>query len=405
MNGWHNEGAALIYPATSALLWGDLKTAIVCYIFVVITLSCLAVTVGLKYKERFYKAVGILGTMLVGFSIVLTVTSNGWMVGSVRSRCSYWDYGGREIDGANIGVNVGLHSVNITLKGYVDGKWIYNNERYSWYSIGEIQNEFRVAMVRGTPDAIIHTLGHFLPDEGGLRWGRRLRTAGYYTSALLWTSLACWFLSNLILFIATGTSAWHFMLTGTLMISAVISYCVSAPNVRIAYEERQMVLAFGWAFWVVVVTGSLTFIVGFLLLVTNNCFPEKLVMIGLGDDSAQYTTAGEESLGEGRKKGGKQNGHGFVNAGYVQDTSDSTSSAALRVESERKDFDGQLNGSQNKIEDRRVSSDDTHASNELGTLHIEMDTTTNYEETNESTIDDGKATNIRISETDIYTRL
>ena len=89
-----------------------------------------------------------------------------------------------------LGVNIGLNSVNVTLKAlplYNQSSDIDYNERFHWDGATQIREEYRAALHKGLPFPILTVGEYFTVDAEGFCWGRNYREAGYYTSIFLWS--------------------------------------------------------------------------------------------------------------------------------------------------------------------------------------------------------------------------
>ncbi|VDN37145.1 unnamed protein product [Cylicostephanus goldi] len=98
---------------------------------------------------------------------------------------------------ARIGVNVGLTSINITLRyedrvvtdpySRIDMSQLYYNEKFdiSGVPVSSMVEELRSAYQRGLPYPILSVLEYFSLNQDAFDWGRHYRTAGHYTHAAL----------------------------------------------------------------------------------------------------------------------------------------------------------------------------------------------------------------------------
>ncbi|XP_066961164.1 dual oxidase maturation factor 1-like isoform X2 [Macrobrachium rosenbergii] len=210
--------------------------------------------------------------MLLALFIMLCNFGQDWEVGFIRTRTPYKAGTADQID-AEIGVRLGLRSVNITLKGKpqnesssLAGETINYNERFSWVwaqgrpgfgpYAGHIQRDFRAAQQRGSPYPILWVAEYFTFDGDGIRFGRHYRTAGWYSHILLWAAFPAWVMTVLLFKMVIRYAALALVLTGVLLlIPAVIWSCYRNPiELEIPFEGGILTTKFGWCFYLALLT-------------------------------------------------------------------------------------------------------------------------------------------------------
>ena len=113
---------------------------------------------------------------------------SAWHTADVEISSAYRAFSKEKVMGT-LGVNIGLNSVNVTLKAlpiYNQSSDIDYNERFHWVGATQIREEYRAALLKGLPFPILTVGEYFTVDAEGFCWGRNYREAGYYTSIFLW---------------------------------------------------------------------------------------------------------------------------------------------------------------------------------------------------------------------------
>ena len=117
---------------------------------------------------------------------------SAWHTAEVEISSAYRAFSKEKVMGT-LGVNIGLNSVNVTLKAlpiYNQSSDIDYNERFHWAGATQIREEYRAALLKGLPFPILTVGEYFTVDAEGFCWGRNYREAGYYTSIFLWSGFA-----------------------------------------------------------------------------------------------------------------------------------------------------------------------------------------------------------------------
>ena len=122
--------------------------------------------------------------------LIISVGQHGsaWHTAEVKIQSAYRAFSREKVMGT-LGVNIGLNSVNVTLKAlpiYNQSSDIDYNERFHWYGPTQIKEEYNQALLKGLPFPILTVGEYFTVDAKGFCWGRNYREAGYYTSIFLW---------------------------------------------------------------------------------------------------------------------------------------------------------------------------------------------------------------------------
>ncbi|ODN06277.1 Dual oxidase maturation factor 1 [Orchesella cincta] len=247
---------------------------------------------------------------------MLSKYGTGWHVAD-SSIMSYYRAFSRDKLAADIGVHVGLTHFNVTLQGLPSRNEslasdylredIDFNERFHWVSATDIHDEYREALVKGLPYPILTVVEYFSVDEEGFCWGRQYRLAGYYGAILLWASFASWLLMNLLLVVVPRYGAYQMVITGGLMLLTNALYYLLIPSkpLVIRFEDQFLMFKFGWCFWLVMIAGSLCFLVGAIISTVDLLYPHKfstILEVDYGTPFDRHVII-EESHYTRRKKG------------------------------------------------------------------------------------------------------
>jgi hypothetical protein len=271
----------------------DVTTAIVTYLSIVLAASLLMVVVGTRGNERWTTFFRLLLSLHTGVIIIVCIVGQHWQTSQVRSHCEYTP---EVTDGiiADIGIHVGLKSVNITLRtangSLTTSRFagtVNYNEEFSFNHVRDIKDSYILALERGLPRPILYSLEYFNSDEGGFTWHRAMRTAGHLTYILLWTALVVWFIANVLLCFVLSRGLAMLTLSGCLMVTAVIVYHAMQPTMPLVvpFEDATLRPNYGWCFWLCFAAGILASVAGIVLLVLHARYPTATNRIFLISDT------------------------------------------------------------------------------------------------------------------------
>ncbi|KAL4239492.1 regulation of thyroid hormone proteinration [Mactra antiquata] len=287
---FRENGVPTYYDANPTPWLADILESGLIFAFVILAASFYAVLPGIRGKERLFTFIRVSLSLYVGAVIILTNWTYTWETASVHTRTKYRAGTGKEIT-ADIGVNIGLRGINITLKGAPEkqlNETINYNEHFSWEweqgrlgfgpFAGPFNQEYRAAQFRGLPLPILWIAEYFTLDGEGIRWGRHYRQAGWYSHILLWACFPLWILTNILFFVLLRYGAYFMILTGTCMVIANIIFATlrnSIPLV-IPWEEEKMEFSYGGSFFVCLITGIMCIVFGIVIRVFDLRFPNQL---------------------------------------------------------------------------------------------------------------------------------
>lgn len=237
----------------------------------------------------------------------------GWYTHTITARTQYKPYISGEID-AQIGIHVGLRGLNITLRGSPEYQFctlvpgesptefcerINYNEQFYWANpwaqgrigfgrfAGRFNQEFRAAQYRGVPYPIQWIAEYFTLDGEQIRWGRKFRLAGWYAHQLLWLAFAIYLLTALFFLFSVRYGALGLAWIGAIMILADFWYgviIINDPPLEFPFADSSgsMILlrpAFGWSWYLVLVTGILSFFTGIAVFILHYFVPRKVAVV------------------------------------------------------------------------------------------------------------------------------
>ncbi|XP_065162202.1 dual oxidase maturation factor 1-like [Atheta coriaria] len=247
-----------------------------------------------------------------------------WEVAHIHSKTAYKAGTNAEID-ADIGVKIGLRSVNITLKSDVDSTWgalkgevINYNERFEWtweqgrfgfgpYA-GHFQQEFRAAQYRGVPTPILWIADYFVIDGEGQRFGRFYRTAGWYAHISMWSAFPCWIIANILSRTVLRYCGYSLGLCGFFQLMANLLWVlIKNPNpLVIPFEDDTLVTKYGGSFWLTFVSGIICITLCIVIVIADNQWTYQLHnffgLSALNSTDEKYLTYDEVQKYDDHKK-------------------------------------------------------------------------------------------------------
>ncbi|XP_013389001.1 dual oxidase maturation factor 1 [Lingula anatina] len=272
----------------------DVRQVAVIFASAVISAAMLVSVIGIRGREKWSTFLRVLYSLFIFITILVTVFGQDWQFSSLRSKCPYKIMSTEDIH-ADINVNIGLNSVNVSLAATLNlnssTRHIYYNERFSWIGVNQAEKEYEDALTLGAPSPILLVAEYISVDKGGLRWHRAYRQSGYFTYIMLWAAFAFWALANCLLCMVVFYGACLVVITGMTLTSASFLYHMLQPGHRltIPMEDGFIVLSYGWCFWLTMAAGVLTIFVGICILVMEECVPDATATFFLLDSSTLDT--------------------------------------------------------------------------------------------------------------------
>jgi hypothetical protein len=204
-------------------------------VFIVPYLAFLVVFPGIREK-RLSSFLTITVQLLVGALLIACLLLPYWNVGSARILSPYQSHNALRHQ-SDVGVNVGLTSINLTLK-YIrtngtDNRiyqGLYLNERYDLKGVSSMSKELQIAYRDGKPYPILKLLEYFSVNQESFAWGKGYRNSGHFTSAVLWAAFATWTLQCVTLALLPHHYSKLGILCGILIFTANIVYASTRPS-------------------------------------------------------------------------------------------------------------------------------------------------------------------------------
>jgi len=285
--GWfdafrENGGPTLYSYSNRTAVTADVATLTLYIVFVTLFLAFVIIFPGVR-RQRFTTFTSVTLSLFVGTAILVGQHGSAWHTAEVEISSAYRAFSKEKVMGT-LGVNIGLNSVNVTLKAlplYNQSSDIDYNERFHWVGATQIREEYRAALHKGLPFPILTVGEYFTVDAEGFCWGRNYREAGYYTSIFLWMAFALWVLSNLMLVVVPRYGAYLVTLTGFTLLFCNFIYFKLLPSrpLLIRLEQSVLTFNFGWSFWLVLVAGCLCVLMGGAVSIIDLIYPHKFSTI------------------------------------------------------------------------------------------------------------------------------
>ncbi|XP_018010915.1 uncharacterized protein LOC108668245 isoform X2 [Hyalella azteca] len=155
------------------------------------------------------------------------------------------------------------------------------NERFHWIKPNDLKEHYVKALAKGLPYPLLTVAEYLSLDKEGFSWGRSYRTAGYYTSIMLWSAFTTWLLSCLLLVTVPRYGAYLLAITGTLMGFACLVFWMLRPATPLVlrFEETAITFSLGWCFWLVLIWGCVIGVAGCSIATLDWVFPHRFSTI------------------------------------------------------------------------------------------------------------------------------
>uniref|UniRef100_A0A5F9D5M9 Dual oxidase maturation factor 1 n=1 Tax=Oryctolagus cuniculus TaxID=9986 RepID=A0A5F9D5M9_RABIT len=207
--------------------------------------------------------------------------SSEWSVGQISTNTTYKAFSSEWIS-ADVGLQIGLGGVNITLTGtpvHQLNETISYNEELTWRLGEHYEEAYAKALEKGLPDPVLYLAEKFTPQSPcGLHYP--YRQAGHYVSAMLWVAFLCWLLANVMLSMPALVYGGHMLLaTGISQLLALLIFSTVtalSPPCPLRLGTAVLHTRHGPAFWITLTTGLLCVLLGLAMLVAHRMQPHRL---------------------------------------------------------------------------------------------------------------------------------
>ncbi|XP_059037406.1 dual oxidase maturation factor 1 [Mustela lutreola] len=259
----------------------DTTLAVIVAIFVTALVTFIIILPGIRGKMRLFWLLRVVTSLFIGAVILAVNFSSEWFVGQVSTNTSYKAFSSEWIS-ADVGLQVGLGGVNITLTGTPVqqlNETINYNEKFTWRLGENYAEEYTKALEKGLPDPVLYLAEKFTPNSPcGLHGQYRL--AGHYTSAMLWVAFLCWLLANVMLSMPVLVYGGHMVLaTGIFQLLGLLFFSTAtslASPCALRLGTAMLHTHHGPAFWLTLTTGLLCMLLGLAMAVAHKVQPQRL---------------------------------------------------------------------------------------------------------------------------------
>ncbi|XP_038078575.1 dual oxidase maturation factor 1-like isoform X2 [Patiria miniata] len=324
------KGTPTQYASNKTAVTADVTEMGFVFAFLIIAFSFLIILPGIRGKQRWFTLIRFVVAMFIGAGILLSAWGQEWERAEILdTETAYKAFYKGEIH-ADIGVKIGLNSVNITLKAkdgsieeHPDEKINYN-ERFNFWGgqgrrgfgrfSGRINREFREAQWSGKPLPVLWIAEYFALDGEDIRWGRTYRTAGFYTWIMVWTAFPLWILSMALSFMVLRYCGYFLMMTGGFLWLGNIMWAAvrfGSTNLIIPFsKEKVLTFSYGPTFYLCFVAGLVAVVSGFIVFIMDIRFPNVLTTFFNIDPLADYeeTFVYDKSAAAGTSNGASNGG-------------------------------------------------------------------------------------------------
>ncbi|XP_034506597.1 dual oxidase maturation factor 1 [Ailuropoda melanoleuca] len=239
----------------------DITLAVIIAIFLTAVVTFIIILPGIRGKMRLFWLLRVVTSLFIGAVILAVNFSSEWFVGRVSTNTSYKAFSSEWIS-ADVGLQVGLGGVNITLTGTPVqqlNETINYNEKFTWRLGENYAEEYTKALEKGLPDPVLYLAEKFTPNSPcGLH--SQYRLAGHYTSAMLWVAFLCWLLANVMLSMPVLVYGGHMLLaTGIFQLLGLLFFSTATSLTSpcaLHLGTATLHTHHGPAFWITLTTGD-----------------------------------------------------------------------------------------------------------------------------------------------------
>ncbi|XP_053214210.1 dual oxidase maturation factor 2-like isoform X1 [Panonychus citri] len=261
----------------------DSRILFILLTFTTAEIAFLLVLPGIR-KEKISTFIIVSLSLFIGCTITVAHCGSSWHIAETSISSAYKAFSKEKIF-ADVGVYIGLKSVNITLKAkstyHKDAENIDYNERFYWIGATEMKQEYRSALEKGLPYPILTILEYLSKGDEGFCWGRKYRLAGYYGSTLLNMAFCLWLLMIVLLCAVPRYGIYALQSTGALMLctNAIYSLLIPPSPLKIQFPGGTLSFSYGWSYWLVLGAGLSALTIGSIIVLIDILFPNKFSTI------------------------------------------------------------------------------------------------------------------------------
>ncbi|XP_069910227.1 dual oxidase maturation factor 1 isoform X1 [Oryctolagus cuniculus] len=259
----------------------DTSLAVIITIFLTALVTFIVILPGIRGKMRLFWLLRVVTSLFIGAVVLAVNFSSEWSVGQISTNTTYKAFSSEWIS-ADVGLQIGLGGVNITLTGtpvHQLNETISYNEELTWRLGEHYEEAYAKALEKGLPDPVLYLAEKFTPQSPcGLHYP--YRQAGHYVSAMLWVAFLCWLLANVMLSMPALVYGGHMLLaTGISQLLALLIFSTVtalSPPCPLRLGTAVLHTRHGPAFWITLTTGLLCVLLGLAMLVAHRMQPHRL---------------------------------------------------------------------------------------------------------------------------------
>ncbi|XP_062061806.1 dual oxidase maturation factor 1 [Lepus europaeus] len=269
------------YAGTKPTFPIDTSLAVIITIFLTALVTFIIILPGIRGKMRLFWLLRVVTSLFIGAVVLAVNFSSEWSVGQISTNTTYKAFSSEWIS-ADVGLQIGLGGVNITLTGtpvHQLNETINYNEELTWRLGENYEAAYTKALEKGLPDPVLYLAEKFTPQSPcGLHYP--YRQAGRYVSAMLWVAFLCWLLANVMLSMPALVYGGHMLLaTGISQLLALLVFSTVtalSPPCPLHLGTAMLHTHHGPAFWITLTTGLLCVLLGLAMLVAHRMQPHRL---------------------------------------------------------------------------------------------------------------------------------
>ncbi|KAJ7311205.1 hypothetical protein JRQ81_006816 [Phrynocephalus forsythii] len=292
------NGIYPFYPQSRKPFVFNVNLITIIVFFLVLAVSFLLILPGIRGRARLFWLFRVIISLFIGGVTVAVNFTADWEQAQVRTNTSYKSFSTALVD-VDIGLNVGLSGVNITLVGRPMeqlNETINYNEYFPWWIGMEYDQQYDEGLQRGLPRPILYVAEKF-SAYSPCDLNSFYRLAGHYASVTLWVAFCAWLVANMLFSMPVPVyGGYMILITGAFLIFALLSFSTArnAAACLIQFGGASLRPVYGASFWLTLATGLLCFLIGGAVIALHYASPSLLkAFFDLCEDEEE-----EEALSE-----------------------------------------------------------------------------------------------------------
>ncbi|PIO35114.1 hypothetical protein AB205_0054980, partial [Aquarana catesbeiana] len=237
------DGVFPFYPQARKEWAFNVNFIIVVIVFLVFASAFILIIPGIRGRARISWTFRVIISLFIGAVTVVVNFTGDWEIGSINATTTYKSFSSVVVN-ADIGINVGLSGVNVTLKGnpvHQINETIDYNEQFLWVFGSDYDKYYYDGLERGLPNPILYVAEKFSKnDPCGLH--------NQYRVVAFCSWIICNILFSMPVFIY---GAYMILVTAAFMIFSLLSFS-TVRNVafcNIQFGSQSLKTYYGGSFW------------------------------------------------------------------------------------------------------------------------------------------------------------